>query len=109
MPNLVVYVPAGLWKELEETCGEDAKNQAREVASLAIRNYVKEVALVERGASENEPVPVTVEPASAGRGAESAYGIAGPEATTRPRSTSACSSYAPAGTKCKVCGKVHPR
>lgn len=108
MPNLVVYIPAGLWRELEQVAGEGAKDQARAAATLAIKNWIKEVALVERGASENEPVAVTVIPASAARGTEPQQDMAGSQEATRSRSTSACSSYAPAGTKCKVCGKVHP-
>ena len=79
MPNLVVYVPAVLWNQLNETSGHDAENQARQVAQDAIKRYVKEVALMKRDASEKEPVSETIEPASPDGGTEPARGMAGPQ------------------------------
>ena len=39
MPNLVVYVPADLWRRLEESGGEGWQKEARKLALRAIADF----------------------------------------------------------------------
>lgn len=79
MPNLVIYIPASLWRRFEELAGDDAKNQIRAVCTQSAKDWINEIVLTERGASEKEPVSATVEPASSGRGTKHPEGMAGPK------------------------------
>lgn len=84
MPNLVVYIPAGLWKRFEEVAGADAKNQIRSVVTQSAKDWINEIVLNEREVAEKAPVSVTVEPASADRGGKRPDGMAGPVGSPAP-------------------------
>lgn len=91
MPNLVIYVPASLWKRIEELGLADPKVEARHVAVGALEAFV------------NGRPP---ERETSGRASEP---VSRHEAVVDNRASrsGSCPMDTPRGVKCKACGKVH--
>ena len=105
MPNLVVYVPAALWKRITELGLDDPKVEARKVAIGALERYVMDGQL-----TEPEAVGYAAGSGSGEDISEEAGGVIAAPTAPRPERASgsaSCPMNTPTGTKCKACGKVH--
>ena len=96
MPKLIVYVPASLWRRIEELGLADPKVEARKVAVGALEQLVNG-SLSERvdvGRAEvHKPEAVTT--------------VTRSKSDPPPSRSTACAMNVPRGTRCKSCGKVH--
>ena len=95
MPNVTVYVSAAAWRALEQRGDPAVLVRAMVAAGLADSPHVRTTSI-----PQTPEVPQT--PAIP-RAAEV------PQAPAVPKSrSSSCTADAPRGTRCKLCGKVHP-
>jgi hypothetical protein len=120
VPKLIVYVKADTWRRIETGYGPDAPALMRNISVEAIEDFLKssEGATVtgeRRTASENRDGTAAPPGDTAGptlntqRSQGSPTSSPDDDALPSPSARSGrCGMNTPAGTKCKVCGKVHP-
>lgn len=106
MPNLVVYVPADVARALEvKGVSEDIQRRACKEVLVGLANGELGAGGVVAPGSPSGVVPGSGAPAPSSRVRVNRN--ADPAGTVVARSDGKCPGFAPAGTKCKLCGKTH--